>query len=292
MGHTGSRPTCSASKNLNYNDDQVHPQPKSNGCIHQDRKFMDRSTLEITDQEFVEQYRSLNVFHRKIICEACLKSFDEGNEEIKRSIGVEITYQYVSLLEDLAMIFFALKDIDKYSGSFVKSLHKISIKENSQTYSTEALITEVSRLLSLPFDDLLAELHLPDFDEIKVDLDLTTEEIENIDSLRSEYELEIQQAIKKIVSNRKIGKDGKIFDLVKIGNKIKHGTMFLLNHDDEAVFYPLTIKADNNTKINIAEGYYVISSKKESLELMIKNMDSIGNLMSDLLLIFSKKAKN
>lgn len=257
---------------------------------------MNKSTLEITDQEFIKQYRSLNVFHRKIICEACLKSFDEGNEEIKRSIGVEITYQYVGLLEDLAMIFFALKDIDKYGGSFVKSLHKTFIKENSPTQSTKALIDEVSRLLSLPFDDLLAELHLPDFDEIKADLNLTKEEIENIDPLKAQYELEVQQAIRaiqKIASNRKEGKDGKSFDFVKIGNKIKHGSMFLLNHrNDEAVFYPLSIKVDPNKKTNIVGGYHLVSSKKESLELMVKNMDSIGELMSNLLLIFSKKAKS
>ncbi len=256
---------------------------------------MNKSTIEITDQEFIEQYRSLNVFHRKIICEACLKSFDKGNEEIKRSVGVEITYQYVSLLEDLAMIFFALRDINKHHGSFVKSLHKTFIREDSPEYSTEAVIYEVSRMLALPFDDLLVELHLPNFDEIKADLNLTSEEIPNIDSLKSEYELELQQtifAIQKIVSNRKVGKDGKSFDFVKIGNKIKHGTLFLLNNkNDEAVFYPLTVKVSSNEKTNIIEGYYLISSKKESLELMVKNMGSIGKLMSDLLLIFSKKAK-
>jgi hypothetical protein len=254
---------------------------------------MNKSTVEIADKEFIEQYRNLNVFHRKIVCEACLKSFDLGNEEIRRSIGVEITYQYVSLLEDLAMIFFALTDVDKYNGSFLKSLHATFIKEDSVTHSTEAVVTEVSRLLTLPFDDLLAELHLPSFDEIKKDLSLTPEEVANIDSLRSEYELEIQQAIltiQKIVSNRKTDKDGQSFEFVRIGNKIKHGTMFLLNHKNgEAVFYPLTIKVDKDKKTNIAEGYYLISSKKESLELMIKNMNLIGKLMSDLLLIYSKK---
>lgn len=253
---------------------------------------MNKNSVSLTDQDFIEQYRSLNVFHRKIICEACLKSFDIGNEQIKRSIGVEITYQYVSLLEDLAMIFFALKNIGKYKGSFLKSLHTTFIKENS-IYSTDNLINEANRLLKLSFEDLLSELNLPNFNEIKSDLNLTSEEIEDIDSLKALYEKEIKQTIitiKEIVSNRKKDKNGDDFEFVKVGNKIKHGTMFLLNHNnDDAVFYPLNVKVDEKNKTNILEGYHLISSEKKSLEVMVENMNLIGKLMSDLLLVFSKK---
>lgn len=253
---------------------------------------MDKDILKITDSEFIEEYRSLNIFHRSIICEACLKSFDQGNEIIKRSIGVEIIYQYVSNLEDLAMIFFSLRDIDKYDGSFVKSLQEICIREDSDKYSTEALIKDIDRITGLSFENILKEIHLPKFEEIKNDLELTSDEKLKITQFESQYEKEIRNvlyAIKSSVSNRKFGKDGQGFDFVKIGNKIKHGSMFLLNHNNSsAVFYPLKVNVDIKTKENIIEGYDLISSKKESLEIVVENIKNIGKVTSDLLMIFNK----
>lgn len=251
---------------------------------------MEMSTLEISDEEFIEQYRSLNVFHRKIISEACLKSFDQGNEQIRRSIGVEITYQYVSLLEDLAMVFFAIKNFQKNDNSFLKAFFNVFIQENSPELSTEALINEITRLLGLSFKDLLSELNLPTFESIQSEMSLTSEEEKNIQELKTQYEQEIRktvEVIQTVVSNRKYGKDGNPFDLVKIGNKIKHGSMFLLNYqDDEAVFYPMKVKVVGER--SQIKGYYLISSNKDSLQSMVDNMHHIAGLISDLLLIFSK----
>ena len=80
------------------------------------------------DEELVEQYREFNLAHRYIICEACLKSFDLGNWVVRKSIGIEIISQYVGMLEDTAIIYYALKEKSK-NKSFFKSLSKIFIKE-------------------------------------------------------------------------------------------------------------------------------------------------------------------
>jgi len=252
---------------------------------------MPTQILSITDQEFINEYRSLNVFHRSIICEACLKSFDKGNEVIKKSIGVEIVYQYVSALEDLAMIFFALKDLHKHENSFLKSLFSIQIRENSKKYSTETLIAEVDRLLSLTFDEMLSELHLPSFDTIQHELNLTKKEAANIEKLRFQYEVEIKASfsdLQKFVSNRKQSPSGEKFDFVTIGNKIKHGNLFLLNRDELAVFYIIDINKDSATNQNLVEGYNLISSNKQTLEFMVKKIKQMSALVSNLLLVFMK----
>jgi len=60
--------------------------------------------IKINDGEFVEEYMAFNLAHRYIVCEACLKSFDLGNCAVRKSIGIEVIFQYVGMLEDTAMI--------------------------------------------------------------------------------------------------------------------------------------------------------------------------------------------
>ena len=74
--------------------------------------------IKFSDKEFIEQYMAFNLAHRYIICEACLKSFDLGNWVVRKSIGIEIISQYIGMLEDTAMICYALKEKSKNKSFF------------------------------------------------------------------------------------------------------------------------------------------------------------------------------
>jgi len=248
--------------------------------------------IKINDKEFVEQYMAFNLSHRYIICEACLKSFDLGNWAVRKSIGIEVIFQYVGMLEDTAMIYYALKEKSK-NKSFFKSLSKISIKEkHNEEYTSKKIFNELEELEKINFEDFSKNLNLPlpkeavKFAEASLINDLGGQE-----KTQEQYKKEtiaFLNNIKNAIRNRFQDKKGGQLDLVKIYNKIKHGSIFVDDTtNEENVYFPTKIEnVDQDGKEVLMEAYNLICNKKECLEKLVNQMKILSDNLKNLLKIF------
>jgi hypothetical protein len=253
---------------------------------------MQKQKIKISDKDFFDQYINFNLSHRYIICEACLKSFDKGNWAVKKSLGIEIIFQYVGMLEDTAMIYYALKEKAK-KKSFFKSLNDIFIKEESNyKYSSKELYNELEELEKIDFDDFLKKLNLPCKKEILKIVDLTSiVKAGGSEQAKEQYQSEltgILKNIKAVIGNRFKTMDGKTLELVKVYNKIKHGSVFINDKtNEESIYFPVEV---NNLDIEgnevLMEAYNLICSKKESLERYVHQMKILSDNLEALLKVF------
>jgi hypothetical protein len=243
--------------------------------------------IEISEKEYLEQYIAINLSYRKIVCEALLKSYDLGNEAIKKSLGVEMLYQYIGMLEDLLMVYFALKDKND-RGSLINGLLEINIKEDSK-YSTETLIKDIEEIDDSNIREFLRLLNLPNDDEILGLMTLTQKERENPESLKTQYISEIIQAfkmLKKVISNRILTNDGRELPLYKVANKIKHGNVMIHTYkQDPAVYMPFRVM-DNKRELIKLGGYFVYFKDKDTLIKLRDNMEKVGEVIASLLNIY------
>ena len=250
--------------------------------------------IKISDKEFVEQYKEFNLAHRYIICEACLKSFDFGNIAVRKSIGIEVIFQYIGMLEDTAMIYYALKEKSKHK-SFFKSLSEISIKEHlNSEYTSKKIHKELEELEKISFEDFIKKLNLPlpkeavKFAEASLINDLGGQE-----KAQEQYKketIEFLKNIKNAIRNRFHDKKGGDLDLVKIYNKIKHGSIFINDEtNEESVYFPITKKIevlDEQGKEVQTEAYNLICNKKEELQNLVNQMKLLSDNLKNLLKIF------
>lgn len=248
--------------------------------------------IKIFDKDFLKQYIDFNLSHRYIICEACLKSFDLGNWAVKKSIGVEIIFQYVGMLEDTAMIYCALKDKSK-EKSFFKVLNDVFINEkDNYKYSSKEIYKELDELEKINFDVFLKNINLPTREEIlKVADSSLIDELGGSEQAKNQYKKEtagILKNIKEMISNRFKTRDGKSLNLVKIYNKIKHGSIFVNDKtNEESIYFPVKVKdLDREGKEVLMEAYNLICNKKESLEKLSNQMKILSDNLINLLNIF------
>lgn len=251
--------------------------------------------IKINDKDFTEQYMAFNLAHRYIICDACLKSFDLGNWAVKKSIGIEIISQYVGMLENTAMIYYALKEFkDK---SFLKSLFDVFIKESSKSdYSSEKIFKEIEELEyeKIDFENFVKKVSLPSSEEALV---LAGEDLINElggqNNTKERYKrdtINIFKSLKNAISNRFQDKGGSPLDLVKIYNKIKHGSVFKNDEtNDESIYFPIEVKdLDKEGNEVLMEAYNFICNKKESLEWFVGQMKILSDNLIKLLEVFYK----
>lgn len=248
--------------------------------------------IKINDKEFVEQYMAFNLAHRYIICEACLKSFDLGNCVIRKSIGIEVIFQYVGMLEDTAMIYYALKEKSKHK-SFFKSLSKIFIKEkHNGEYNSKKIFNELEELEKISFEDFLKNLNLPlpkeavKFAEVSLINELGGQE-----KAQEQYKKETKEFLKNIknaIRNRFQNKKGRQSDLVKIYNKIKHGSIFVDDKtNEESVYFPTKIEnLEQKGEEVLMEAYNLICNNKKCLEKLVNQMKILSDNLKNLLRFF------
>lgn len=244
------------------------------------------------DKELVEQYKEFNLAHRYIICEACLKSFDLGNLAVRKSIGIEIISQYVGMLEDTAMIYYALKEKSKHK-SFFKSLFEIFIKENSNSkYTSQKIYDELEKLEKISIEDFLKILNLPLSKEaVKLAEVSLINDLGGQEKAQEQYKKETTEILKQIkiaIGNRFKDKKGKQLHLVKIYNKIKHGSIFVNDEtNEESVYFPIKIEdLDKQGKEVHMEAYNLICNKKETLQNLVNQMKILSDNLKHLLNIF------
>lgn len=248
--------------------------------------------IKISDKDFLDQYIKFNLSHRYVICEACLKSFDKGNWAVKKSIGIEIIFQYIGMLEDTAMIYCALKEKAK-KKSFFKSLDEIFIKEKSNyKYSSKELYNELEELEKINFDDFLKKLNLPCKKEILKIVDLTSiVKAGGSEQAQKQYQSELTGILKNIravIGNRFKTRDGKPLNLVKVYNKIKHGSIFVNDKTNkESIYFPIKVETSGpEGKVVLMEAYNLICNKKESLERYVNQMKILSDNLETLLKVF------
>lgn len=243
--------------------------------------------IEITEREYLEQYITINLTYRKIICEACLISYDSGNDAIRKSLSIEILYQYIGLLEDLLMVYFSLKE-KTVRGSLLKGLLEINIKEGSN-YSTETLIKDIESINNSNIRDFLNLINLPSDSQIIKLINLSEEEKLNPQYLKTQYIQEITNSfnlLKEVIKNRIKTTDGRDLPLYKVANKIKHGIVMIHTYrGNPDVYIPFKI-INNNAENMQLSGYYIHFEDKDSLVKIRKNMEQIINVITSLLNIY------
>jgi len=224
-------------------------------------KNMMLQKIKINDKEFLEQYMEFNLSHRYIICEACLKSFNLGNWAVRKSIGIEVIFQYIGMLEDTAMIYYALKEKSKHK-SFFKSLSEIFVKEKyNGKYTSKKIFNELEELEKIGFEDFLKNLNLPlPKEAVKFAEASSTNELGGHEKAQEQYKKETKEFLKNIknaIRNRFQDKKGWHLELVKIYNKIKHGSIFVDDKtNEESVYFPTKIEnIDRQGKEVIMEAY-------------------------------------
>lgn len=255
--------------------------------------------IKISDKDFLDQYINFNLSHRYIICEACLKSFDKGNWVKKKSIGIEIIFQYVGMLEDTAMIYCALKDKSE-KKSFFKAINDVFIKEqDNYKYSSKEIYKELDELEKINFDVFLKKINLPTREEIlKLADSSLIDELGGSEQAKNQYEKEIAGILKNIkgmIGNRFKTRDGKSLNLVKFYNKIKHGSIFVNDKtNEESIYFPIKVEdLDKEGNEVLMEAYNLICNKKESLERFVEQMKILsGNLMNLLEVFYRYNYKN
>lgn len=248
--------------------------------------------IKISDEDFLEQYINFNLHHRYIICEACLKSFDRGNWAVKKSLGIEIIFQYIGMLEDTAMIYCALKDKSK-KKSFFKALYEVIIKEqDNYKYSSKEIYKELDELEKINFNDFLKKINLPTREEIlKLADSSLIDELGGSEQAKNQYEKEtagILKNIKEMISNRFKTRDGEPLYLVKVYNKIKHGSIFINDKtNEESIYFPIGVEnSDLEGKEVLIEAYNLICNKKESLERYVNQMKILSDDLINLFKVF------
>ena len=244
------------------------------------------------DKELVEQYKEFNLAHRYIICEACLKSFDFGNIAVRKSIGIEVIFQYIGMLEDTAMIYYALKEKSKHK-SFFKSLFEIFIKENSNSkYTSQKIYEELEKLEKISIEDFLKKLNLPSSKEaVKLAEVSLINDLGGQEKAQEQYKKETTEILKQIkiaIGNRFKDKEGNQLHLVQVYNKIKHGSIFRSNEtSEESVYFPIKIEdLDEQGKEVHMEAYNLICNKKETLQNLVNQMKILSDNLKHLLNIF------
>ena len=250
---------------------------------------MEIQKIKISDKDFLDQYINFNLSHRYIICEACLKSFDKGNWAVKKSIGIEIIFQYIGMFEDTAMIYCALKNKSK-KKSFFKALNDVFIKEEANyEYSSKEIYKELEELEKIDFDDFLKKLNLPCKKEILNIVNLTSiVKAGGSEQAKKQYQSEltgILKNIKAVICNRFKTRDGKTLNLVKVYNKIKHGSFFVNDKtNEESIYFPIKVKnLDPEGKEVLMEAYNLICNKKEALERYVNQMKILSDNLETLL---------
>jgi len=248
--------------------------------------------IKISDKEFVKQYKEFNLAHRYIICEACLKSFDLGNRAVRKSIGIEIISQYVGMLEDTAMIYYALKEKSKHK-SFFKSLFEIFINENSNSkYTSQKIYDELEKLEKISIEDFLKKLNLPLSKEaVKLAEVPLINYLGGQEKAQEQFKKETTEILKQIkiaIGNRFKDKEGNQLHLVQVYNKIKHGSIFINNKtSEESVYFPIKIEdSDKQGRELLMEAYNLICNKKEELQKFVDNMKNLSDNLEKLLNIF------
>jgi len=242
------------------------------------------------DKELVEQYKEFNLAHRYIICEACLKSFDFGNIAVRKSIGIEVMFQYIGMLEDTAMIYYALKEKSMHK-SFLGSLSKVFIQENRE-YNSKKIYNEIEELEKVSIEDFLTNLNLPPPKEaVKLVEASHVNKLGGQEKAQEQYKKETTEILKNIknaIGNRFKDKKGKQLHLVKIYNKIKHGSIFVNDEtNEESVYFPIKIEdLDKQGKEVHMEAYNLICNKKETLQNLVNQMKILSDNLKHLLNIF------
>lgn len=248
--------------------------------------------VKINDKEFVEQYMAFNLAHRYIICEACLKSFDLGNWVVRKSIGIEVISQYVGMLEDTAMFYYALKEKSK-NTSFFKSLFDIFIKESpNHRYTSKNIYDELEELEKISLEDFLKNLNLPLPKEVVKFAEVSSiNELGGQEKAQEQYKKETKEFlknIKNVIGNRFQDKKGGQLHLVKIYNMIKHGSIFVDDKtNEESIYFPTKIEnLDQKGEEVLMEAYNLICNNKECLEKLVNQMKILSDNLKNLLKIF------
>lgn len=246
--------------------------------------------MRIKDSEFLRSYLEFNLSHRYIVAEACFKSFDKGNWAIKKSIGIEIIAQYIGLLEDIAMLYYAMKNKNRKScESFLKILKTIFIKEKEgYGYTSEKIVKELDELEKINFDDFIKNvLHLPSKNYFKKIV--PSELIKQFGGLDGAYNQYIRE-LKSILSNIKLAirnrirdKNNRTLPLKDVLNRIKHGPLFINDSsNEESVIFPINVTSlsSNETEIKFLN---LICNNKSSLEKLIRQMKIITDEFKKIL---------
>jgi len=198
------------------------------------------------------------------------------------------------MLEDAAMIYYALKEKAK-KKSFFKALNDIFIKENSRGHYTSVKIyEELDELEKTGINDFLEKLNLPTQNKIMklVSTDLI-KKFGGHQKVKEQYKKEITNILKniqKLIGNRFQTKQKRQLKLVRIYNKIKHGSIFVDDKtNQESVYFPINVKnLDKKGEELIIETYNLICNKEESLIKLVNQMKILEDDLRNLLKIFYK----
>lgn len=97
---------------------------------------------------------------------------------------------------------------------------------------------------------------------------------------------EILKNIKNAIRNRFEDKKGKQLHLVKIYNKIKHGSIFVNDEtNEESVYFPIEVLDEQGKEVQ-TEAYNLICNKKEILQNLVNQMKLLSDNLKNLLKIF------
>lgn len=196
------------------------------------------------------------------------------------------------MLEDTAMIYCALKDKSK-KKSFLKALYEVIIKEqDNYKYSSKEIYKELDELEKINFNDFLKKINLPTREEIlKLADSSLIDELGGSEQAKNQYEKEtagILKNIKEMISNRFKTRDGEPLYLVKVYNKIKHGSIFINDKtNEESIYFPIGVEnSDLEGKEVLIEAYNLICNKKESLERYVNQMKILSDDLINLFKVF------
>ena len=246
-------------------------------------------TEVISDKEFIESYLKFNLSARPSIAWFCIKAFPTAKAYDKKALALEVLSQYTAYLEDLAMIYHAMKEKQKQpEKSFLDHFQRINIREKSK-FDTEVIISELEDLENSDIDSIKSNLGLPDLKKMAISEEIKKTIIEygDIEKANEQYNLDTRVILgkfKQILQNRVRDKNGNELPLVKMNNKIKHGYLVINSEDDDWIKLPIEFsgKLNNTTEIK----FYWLECKEDKLKQLFEQMKILHRYISDFLNIY------
>ena len=168
---------------------------------------------KLGDQAVLRNYCTFAGMHRAVVAETLFRALGADPNQ-RRSIGLEITGNFVAALEDVALWFFVLKEWKMEQSLLFDLLDAIQVRESAQSkYSS---LVAQNELAKWTIADLRREFGLPTDDELLkrgwTEMILTA----HINGLRGALEI-LRTALEMRTEDEHV--------LVSSYNKIKHGAL-------------------------------------------------------------------
>jgi hypothetical protein len=241
--------------------------------------------MEITDDQAIDSFIWFSMNHRAAIADWAAKQFDVVESQgDKLSLAIEVFEKFIASVEDLEMLYFALRETAQNPAeSFLSLYAKVFVKEEGKT----------GKQMADSAGEILRQISYMGIDQFRQSLGLPTENEYHkvfrqgrgtLGEASAEYRKLTQhhlEGIRQSVQNRSTP------ELMQTYNKIKHGFVVIVLPDGQAAFMVREVEPiDGRTSLMDGSPY---APTTESLGALVSNIKTVAQLTRELLMLHFRR---